>query len=401
MPSVVFFNRVYPPNPGATGTLLQELAEDLVAGGWKVTVVASGLPGNGIKREERNGVSIRWIRVGPFNRHTRYRRAVSDFLVLPRMLRAGLFLPRHDAMVLLTDPPLLCSLGMLLRWRHGGCTGWHQDLYPEVAEVLGVLPKGGVLARFFRSLSNIGLNVQKRCVVVGRDMAGRIIDRGIAPERVTMISNWVNSERLLPIDRHANSLRRDLGLENSFVLMYSGNLGLAHTFDPLLKAASIVEAKRSDVTILLAGVGTRREEVERQVQKEGLTSVRLVPPFPAERLGEALGIADLHIVTLRDGLEGLVVPSKLYGGLSVGRPALFLGPQESEVAYVLKHWECGTTVSSGKPEEIAAAILAWADDPRRHQQACQNARKAAIEHDRTRSVSQWQQLLQEVTTNGR
>jgi glycosyltransferase involved in cell wall biosynthesis len=401
MPHVCFVNRVYPPAPGATGALLAELAPALVDRGWRVTVLTG--PAEGAPRSTVTGDGVRVERVGalPFTRESTWRRGLAYASLFPAFLAGALRLPAPDVIVTKTDPPMLKVLGPLLGRLVGARTvHWAQDLYPEVAEGVGVIGEDGLLARGLRRLSTAALRGHDHVVTVGRCMRARIVgDRGLAAGRVSVVPNWPPAS-VAPVPRDENAFRAEHGLEDRFVVMYSGNMGLAHPFDAVLDAAARLQDERPSVCILFVGEGPRKAALQAQVARRGLSNVRFLPFQPRERLAESLSAADVHLVTMRAGLEGLVVPSKLYGALGAGRPALFLGPSGSEAARVLSEHDCGTVLPDPSGAALAEAVRGWADAPARWRAASERAR-AAVADGFADAVDQFDALLRGASTGRR
>ena len=131
--------------------------------------------------------------------------------------------------------------------------------------------------------------------------------------------------------------------------MYSGNLGLAHSFDEFLEAARRLR-DRDDIVFLFVGGGPRAAEVRAAQDREGLTNIRLLDYFPREQLHRSLSVADVHLISMRPEMTGIVVPGKLYGIMASGRPALFVGPAHCESADTIRHAGCGLTIALGDAE---------------------------------------------------
>ncbi len=149
--------------------------------------------------------------------------------------------------------------------------------------------------------------------------------KGVRTDRVVPIPVWSRRDEVYPVDRESNPLRQSLGLGDKFVAMYSGNLGLAHTFDEFLEAARRLR-DREDIVFLFVGGGPRIAEVRSAQQDEGLTNIRLLDYVPRDELHRSLSVADVHLISMRAEMTGIVVPGKLYGIMAAGRPALFVGP---------------------------------------------------------------------------
>jgi len=360
MPSILFINRVYPPDSGATGRMLQQAAETFVPAGWEVTILATAGGKADAGTTIQNGVTV--IRAGTlFSKSSLLARALGYAMMIPSLLANALMLPRADVVVTKTDPPMLLVLGPLLRVLKGSILiHWAQDLYPEVAEEAGVFGRGGIVAGLIRSISTLSLKAHHRVLSVGRCMTDRLVRRGISPSRIVLIPNLGMEDDIRPLPRSGNPFRASHGIpEEAFVIEYSGNLGRAHEFETVLDAARLLQERGEDVLLLVVGEGASLHGVERGVATRGLRNVRFLPSQPGSVLSESLGAGDLHLVTMREGMSGLVVPSKFYGILAAKRPCLFVGPPDSEVARVIVEVECGGVFSNGDAEGLAQAISSY------------------------------------------
>jgi colanic acid biosynthesis glycosyl transferase WcaI len=328
--SILFINRVYPPVPGATGEMLRGMAEGLVELGHEVTVLTSGRSDLSLS-EVVNGVRIERVGSSDIDRSSHLKRGLHYASLYPLFLQKTLALPRHDVVVTKTDPPMLAVLGPIIAKAKGSRTiHWAQDVYPELAGALGVIDKEGVLYRTLLSLSTWALKRHNAIVAVGRCMKRKIADRGIDPDRIHVIPNWADPD-IRPIPHDENLFRKEYGLDGKFVVMYSGNMGMAHPFDEVLDAAEEMSSD-PNVVFLFIGDGPRKPWIESEVQRRKLTNVRFLPYQPRERLSESLSAGDVHIVTMEEEVAGLVVPSKIYGVLAVGRRYVFIGPEGTEGA---------------------------------------------------------------------
>ena len=398
--SVLFINRVYPPDFAATGQLLAELATALATDGWCVTVVCArttpGAPGE----EVTNGVRVARVGGLPFTRESHWMRALSYLSLYPLLLwRVWRQQPRADVIVTMTDPPLQLVLGPVLRWLTGArIVHWAQDIYPELAEELGVVP-AGLVTRALRVVSTWGLKRYDRIVVVGRCMRTRLLERGIAAEAVSVIPNWADAELVRPVAPEENPFRTEHGLDDRFVVMYSGNLGLAHPFEQILDGAARLATALPEALIVFVGVGPRLPWVKQQVEERGLGNVRFLPPQPKASLGESLSAADLHLACMHHNLCGLVVPSKVYGVLAAGRPCLFLGPAESEAACLIREHRCGEVLPSADGVTLAECITQWCGDRDRVEIAGRRARAAAEGWGLTQAVRAFETVFQEINCN--
>ena len=301
---------------------------------------------------------------------------------------------RGDIVVVCTDPPLFSVLAApLCRLRGARLVNWLLDLFPEVAASLGVVAGGRLGNRVLQRLRDATLRAAVANVVLGRRMVDYLVGRGIDRGRLCVIPNWADGQRIRPVPRRANALRSAWGIGQRFVVGYSGNLGRAHEFGTLMDAAAALQ-DRPDIVLLLIGNGHHRSWVEEEVRHRGLENV-LMRPFQEEsQLSQSLGVADLHIVSLRPALEGFIIPSKIYAITAAGRPALFIGDSDGEVAHLLAENDCGATVAVGDAAGLAAQIRRLADDPRLLEEWSSHARQAFdASFDRTVAVASWRALL--------
>jgi glycosyltransferase involved in cell wall biosynthesis len=314
-----------------------------------------------------------------------------------------------------TDPPMLSLIAAPVCWVRGArLVNWLQDIFPETAEALGVGGRGAkALYRVLHWFRDQSLKVAHTNVVLGERMAERVRGLGVSPERVRVIANWADGSAIVPIEREANSLRAAWGLAGAFVVGYSGNLGRAHEIETLLEAMRIVEdvvGKGSATTPagpapsflpvrwLFIGSGALFEPLKAEVARRGLTSVNFKPYQSRVLLAQSLSAADVHLVSLRPELEGLVLPSKFYGICAAGRPILFIGDGDGEVARLIRRHEYGHRIAAGDGAGLAQTILELAADPAACRSLGQRARKAFdAEFDKPIALARWDELLVDIS----
>ncbi|MDB6030284.1 MAG: glycosyl transferase family protein, partial [Verrucomicrobiales bacterium] len=188
---VLFLNRVYPPADGATGHLLKELAERLALRGLEITVVTSATTAEAVvdfPSASRSTVRIERVKSLPFSRSSVVQRALSYLSLYPALLWRALRLPKQDVIITMTDPPLLLLVGWFIKLLRGGrLIHWAQDLYPELAEELGVLSKNGLIAKICRTVSSFALRRQQKVISLVRCMNERLLNRGVGEHNIHII----------------------------------------------------------------------------------------------------------------------------------------------------------------------------------------------------------------------
>ncbi len=365
---VLLLNQYYAPDEAATAQLLGDVGEALSRSGHEVRVICSSRsyadPTRRYPRRERlRGVDVRRVSTTGFGRSSRLGRSVDYATFLLGAVLEALSGKRPHVVLALSTPPLVAAVGLgVARIRGARLLYWVMDVYPDLAFELGAIRPGSAAARILRALTRRTLRHADRTVALDVAMERRL--RGMGAERVVVIPNWADERSVVPRSTSGHRLRSEWGWDGKFVVLYSGNMGLAHEFDTVLAAAG---ALRSEPGVLFAfvGGGPRRGEVERRAAELGLANVEFRSYVPREVLGESLTAGDVHLVTLRARMSGLLVPSKIYGILAAGRPTIYVGPPEGEIAEILASGDCGTRVANGDAAGLARAVRAYLGDPGR------------------------------------
>jgi glycosyltransferase involved in cell wall biosynthesis len=376
---IVLLNQYYLPAEAPTAVLAADLLQALAARGHDVHALASSRayndPATSYPRSETlDGVSVRRTRTSGFGRGGKLGRMIDYVTYLLGSAWRLWRMPRPDLVIAMTTPPMLARVVLpICRRRSSKLLYWAMDLYPDVAFALGVLRPDGLIGRALRSASDQVVAKADRTVALGAGMAALLESQGA--RRVDVIDNWCDGDAIRPRPREEHPIRRRHGWDGKFVVLYSGNMGLAHEFDTVLDAAREL-ADRGDIVFAFVGGGARMAEIERGAAERALKAAEFHPWVEPVDLADGLTAGDLHLITLRDGIEGLLVPSKIYGVLAAGRPALHVGPAGSTVAEILSDADCGASVGCGQAGDLAREILRYADDPALCSEHGRNARDA-------------------------
>jgi colanic acid biosynthesis glycosyl transferase WcaI len=356
---IIFVNRFYWPDEPATGQLLTDLAESLASSRLRIVIVTSHPGGASVPlRETRRGVEIFRVRGSRLGKKSLIKRAIdfASFLLgarreIVRIAQSG------DTLVTLTDPPLLgAALAGLAKRKRLRLIHWVQDVFPEVA-----MATGHGFTSCFRSWRDRAWRNAAGCVVLGEDMASLLRERGVSAGQIHVIPNWA-PEGLRPLPAEAaQGLRARWALQGKLVVVYSGNLGRVHDFSAIAPLAEALRAE-TDIAFVFIGDGAQRSRLEADIRARGLTAVHFHPAQPRDQLAETLALGDVHLVTLRNGCERLVFPSKLYGIAALGRPVIFIGPRDCEVAQIIEGNHFGTAFQTTDIARIASEIRALRDD---------------------------------------
>lgn len=361
-PTLLFVNQHYYPDFASTGQHLTDLAEYLAAEGYDVSVLCSQgkyLAGalEVPSRETHNGVKIRRVRATSFGRGTHIGRLVdyaSYYLqVLLRMLAGR----SYDYVVMLTTPPLLGYVGSVAKKLRGQRYGiWSMDLHPDAEEALGMLSEDQAVTKLLHALNNAGYRNADFVVDLGTYMKRRIVAKGVDPERLHTVPVWSRQDEIEPLSREENPLLEEWGLTDKFVVMYSGNAGLAHQFDDVLAAMQALK-NHPEIFFLFIGGGPRKQEIIDFAEAHGIENFRYLDYLPREQLRYSLSAADVHLLTLRSDMAGIAVPGKLYGIMAAGRPVVMVGPEESEPAQTILTERTGAVIDPDNVPNAAEQIV--------------------------------------------
>jgi colanic acid biosynthesis glycosyl transferase WcaI len=354
-PRILVLNQYYRPGVEATANLLADLCEAL-ADEYEVTVVTGRLQG----REELptsetlNGVRVLRTRSTSFNRTKLSHRGINYITYLADSLIRSLSIAPPRLVVCMTDPPIVGDLGVAVAYRFGApLLVISEDVFPEIATELGRLTNP-LVVELLRRLVAFYLRRADHIVAIGDRMRERLIAKGASPERISIISNWVDATAIVPGPRD-NDWARGQDLVDRFVVMHSGNVGHAQNLDNLVRATTFLR-DLDDLAVLIVGFGARHVEIAELADRLEADRVRLLPYQPREVLPQSLGSAHIHYVGLAKGLAGFVVPSRVYGILSAGRPVIVAADPDSETARLVDEVGCGMAIPPDRPDLLAAAI---------------------------------------------
>lgn len=329
-------------------------------------------------------------------------KAVAGILYILHGSLYALLGPGVKLNVFLTQPPLFYLLGYLLsivRRQPYCCVV--MDVFPQEMVEFGLLKRDSLLTRLLARLSAFALRQATAVIVIGRCMAECIAAMGVDRSRIHFIPNWVDERIIRPIEPDQNPMRRDLGWQDKYVVFYGGNIGNAQYFDDLLLVAEQTK-DYTDLLFAIVGQGSRQKEIKARVEERKLTNVVLLP-FPHDKypLSDILSAGDLHFISLKNACTGLAVPSKTYGTLAVGRPIVYQGSAQGEIARMISEQDIGVVVPSGDVDGLRNSILKYYNDRETLKWQGQRAHELAEStYSHGRALDQYVTLFKDQVRNG-
>jgi colanic acid biosynthesis glycosyl transferase WcaI len=393
---VLLLNLYYPPDTSATAKMAAAFIEPL-AQKHNVTVICGRPSYDPTERrswklwqtEQLNGVRV--IRVGS----TDYPRTQMARRVFNYLSYVALSIPRAlftscDVVLAMTDPPFEGIVGAFIAMLKRKPFVYNiRDMYPDMA-VGGSIVKPGLMARVWEKLHRWALRRATRVIVLGEDMKARISTKGVAPDRIDIVRDGVEEapSSTTASEFDAEVIRAIRG-DFRFVLLHAGNLGFYGAWETLLTAAR--ELQSDGVGLVFVGDGAQRARL--QELAAATSNIRFLPFFPSNKISSVLAAADAHVITIKRGLEGVVVPSKMYGILAAGRPIVAVAPKETDAATLGAREHFGCSADPDKPEEVVAAVRTLVLDPTRVAAMGAAARAAALHYARSAEIQEFATIL--------
>ncbi len=398
MKKLIFINRFFYPDISATSQILTDLALALPKDKYQIYIICSrqlylNSKSNLPKKESYKGIKIRRIYSTSYGRNKLYLRVIDYFSFYLSLMLILIHLPKKgDLIVAKTDPPLISVIvNLVSKFRKFHYINWLQDIFPEIAfnsfrNCTALNP--------LKLMRNLSLKNGYINIVLGDKMKEYIHQQGIPNNKIITIPNWCDGEIIRPIPHKDNQLRKEWGLSDKFVVGYSGNIGRVHEIDIILKCAKILK-EHENIVFLFIGGGSKTDEIQKFTSINRLTNIQLKPYQPLDSLSYSLSLADLHITSLSPTYEGLVVPSKIYGILAVGRPILNIGSKSGEISKLISENNCGHTFSPEEHELAAKFILDSSLDYPKLLQLASNARTTYERcYNKKNSIKKWDEILQ-------
>ena len=372
----------YPDNGGGTGTVLSNLARHLkdAYGDVEIDVITSRhlYRGDGRKLERTeswDGIEIYRLDTPRPHASNIKKRLLANcrfsWAALRKLLRRG----RYDLVLVSTAPPTVpLTARAFLGLTKTPYAYIVYDLFPDVAVALGVLDRESRPAQMLYKAQHGWLHGARKTIVLGRCMADHLNQTyGLSRGRIEVIAVGADAAQVVPASRQSRfRAAHDL---KDFVVLWAGNFGHHQNFDAILEAALILKQQGRAINFVFVGDGAKRQYIAERIVADRLDNVRMLPFVPAEEFSDMLASADVSLVALEPGAEGLGVPSKFYNILASGRATVALVAPGSEVAHVLAENDCGVRLDqNGKL--LAATLAELADDPQRVEEMGKNARCA-------------------------
>lgn len=358
--TLLIVSQVFVPDPAAVGQHLADVAFEMARRGFDVKVLTSARgyddPSVAYPACERiSGVRIRRLPLSSFGKSSIPMRVAAQALFVAQACVHGFFTDGLSGILVSTSPPFCGAVGVLLSvLRRVPLVYWVMDLNPDQTIAMGKLRPDSAAARFFDALNRLTLARASRVIALDEFMAARLNAKRDVRQKLHVIPPWPIAEVPPAVPAAENPFRRQHGLTDAFVVMYSGNHSPANPLDTLLAAAERL-ADEPRIRFVFVGGGEGKKAVQAAVAC-GAKNILSLPYQPLAEVGSALAAADVHVVSIGDAMVGIIHPSKVYGAMAAGRPILSFGPTPSHLSELVERYRIGWQVTHGDVTR-AEAIL--------------------------------------------
>lgn len=361
--SILFLNRSFYPDVESTGQLLTELCEEL-AHDFEVHVVC----GNPLYRTVQNKSLIQKsdyknITIWRVN-NTRFSKKhillrifnLSSYFILCFFKVMGF--KRVSCVVSETDPPLLGIIAYIYsRLRKVPFVYYVQDLFPNVGIINQKLTHPFIITLLKRA-NKFLYNHAEQIIVPGRDMKNRLSKENHIPlSKIKVVENWADPREIYPVKPDKNTFLNENFDRDKFIVMYSGNIGLSQDLENVIYAADLLK-EAHDILFVLIGEGAYKKKLIDLSLSLGLKNVRFLTYQDKKDLKITLGAAHIHLVPMKKGMGGIIVPSKVYGIMAAGKPYIAALDKGSEIHRLTEEFNCGIHVEPSDVQELKNGV-AW------------------------------------------
>ena len=288
---------------------------------------------------------------------------------------------KYDVAFVDSTPPIQGLKMPLIKWLKRKPTIYNvQDIFPDSLVGTGLTHEGSLIWKIGRMVEKITYRYADKIIVISEDFKKNIMAKGVPGDKIEVIYNWVDQNKVVDVPREENKLFDVYGLERSkFYITYNGNIGLTQNMDMLLDVAKELQEEYEDIHFVLVGNGAYLDEVKRKVADQQLENVHLLPFQPYEDISHVFSLGDASLVISKPGVGANSVPSKTWSIMSASRPVL-ANFDENELKTIIENNHCGIFTKAGDKEAFKESILTLYN----HRELCQeyghNGRKFVLDN---------------------
>lgn len=390
-PSILIINRTYPPDFGATGQMAFDLVRNLSKNGHRVGILTTGAPAG---TEKSGHITIHRVKSGK-----NHRKWYGFFVLWLKLWMKSSGLKHYDIVISLTDPPMLSMIGdKIAKKNKARHIHWCHDVYPDLFEPLGVKIPHFILSK----IQVKSRQVMKKCdtiVTVSHCMAKHLDKTGVTNSDIRTIPNWSATEfhhqrkrKTHKAEKKNKPILRDDSAK--FRILYAGHIGRSHVVKPIIDACEILK-DNNEIEFTFVNQKDAHETLSEERSKRELGNLKLVPLQPLHNIAPIIENGDIHLVSMKEDVEGLLLPCKFFAALAVARPVIFVGPKNNDIADIITTYKMGSIISPDDAQGLADAIYHYRMDSDAWFIAQEGAIEAAKKYNAHQSLKMWDTLINE------
>ena len=345
------------------------------------------------KYEIYRGINIKRVFSTEGNRDSKIGRLLNYITFTTSVFFNLLFKKNYDKILFVSNPPLVPFIGYLIKKLRGkNYIYLVHDIYPDVAEKLGVIKKGSIISKVMNYMNKKIYTNAERIIALGKDMKRVIADKGVDEEKIEIVTNWADSRVNYEKEVDKNFYKK-YRLENKFNILYTGNISKVHAIDTIVEVAKILK-NEEDIMFTFVGDGNRKQDLIKLKEKEDLRNIQLENYMFGEEYNNLLNCANLFITTLQQGIEGLGVPSKTYTYMSVAKPLIAIMSENSEIGSMVNQYNLGKQFNNKEYHKIAEFILELKNSNELYNEISKNVRNKFLnEYERKKVTNKFYKAI--------
>lgn len=408
-PKITILSQYFYPEVASTGQLMTELALGLKERGCDVHII-TGQPSYYKKEklpaeEDYRGVSIRRVWCAGLDKNKKIGRAMNSIAFFISSFFAVSF-SRKVPLLIVSNPPFLPLIGTLLKTIRGQKYIFLvHDVYPEIAVKLGYLSENGLVTKMWERINRAIYSKADFIIVLGEYMEKEVRKKLKDSGKTQVIHNWADGKYFVPFNKEDNEFCKEYDLVDKLVILYAGNMGLFHDLETIIMTANKLKNDKT-IKFVFIGGGGKKQKLMNIARELDLKNI-LFFPYMASRHPTSnnknsehpypLLCGDISVVSLEKGIGGLAVPNKLYTSLAAGQAILGLVGEKSEIADVIKKYNCGFRVDQGNVEGLVKILERLYDDQKLLNEMKGNARKCFEENfEKAMAIDRYFGIVREI-----
>ncbi|MFI3240157.1 MAG: glycosyltransferase family 4 protein [Bacteroidales bacterium] len=349
----------YHPTENSTGLIITKIV-DALSKKNKVNVITVGGKGTPERNNNIYTCRVNDVHVDKNNLVKRVYKLLTITILLA--IKTIKNIKKNDTVIAVTNPVfMLIFLSIYRKFYKFRYILIVHDIFPENVAVLGLVDKNSFKYRLSKKFFDWAYKKADLLIPCGCDMARTISDKIGRTDGVVTIQNFSENDKIYPVDKRENTILKELGIENKFVVLFTGNIGRMQNISAIIEAAGILNNEK-DIVFLFIGGGAMERLIFDYINNGG-SNIKFLPSMSRDKSIDFLNAGDIGLVSLIPNIMGTGVPSKSYSYLAAGKPILAMIDDESEISDMINKYNVGWVTSPSDAESLSKLIIYLKNNP--------------------------------------